>query len=238
MSSFTPQTPMIIFIKDRPVRIISEKAAQKLPNRVTFDKIIDAHLEMLKVASLKGHILILNATPITAEKLFHFLNNFELSQLQSIYLVPKDKEAVEKRLKKIFTVVKAAGGIVAKDDKFLMMFRRGVWDLPKGKLDDGERSKKAALREVEEETGVKAELIEKTCTTWHTYTQNNQRILKRTKWYSMRCVDDTQMTPQHDEGIEQLVWMDEAEARKAMVNSFSSIRYVVDCYLGQEVDVD
>jgi len=229
---------MIIFIKDRPVRILSEKAAQGLSNRATFDRIIDAHLEMLKVASLKGHLLILNATPITAEKLFHFLNNYDLPELQSIYLVPKDREAEEKRLKKIYTIIKAAGGIVTKDNKMLMMFRRGVWDLPKGKLDDNEKSKKAALREVEEETGVKAELIEKTCTTWHTYTQNNQLILKRTKWYWMRCVDDSKIAPQHDEGIEQLAWMSEPEARKALVNSFSSIRYVVDCFMGQEVDVD
>jgi ADP-ribose pyrophosphatase YjhB (NUDIX family) len=229
---------MIIFIKDRPIRILSEKAAQKLPNRVTFDKIIDAHLEMLKVANLRGHLLILNVTPITAEKLFHFLNNFELPDLQSVYLVPKDKDAVEKRLRKMYTIVKAAGGIVTKDNQFLMMFRRGVWDLPKGKLDDGEKSKKAALREVEEETGVKAEIGEKICTTWHTYTQNNQRILKRTKWYWMRNLDDCKIAPQHDEGIEQIVWMTEPEVRKSLANSYSSIRYVIDCFLGQEVDVE
>ena len=231
-------TRMIIFIKDRPIRIINEKAAQKLPHRITFDKIIDAHLEMLKVASLKGHLLILNATPITAEKLFHFLNNFDLPDLQSIYLVPKDKEAVEKRLKKIYSVVKAAGGIVTKDNQFLLMFRRGVWDLPKGKLDPNEKSKKAAVREVEEETGVKAEIVEKVCTTWHTYTQNNQKILKRTKWYWMRSLDDAKMKPQQDEGIEQLVWMTDAEARPHLVKSFSSIRYVIDCFLGQEVDIE
>jgi 8-oxo-dGTP pyrophosphatase MutT (NUDIX family) len=153
-------------------------------------------------------------------------------------LVPKDRDAVEKRLKKMYTIVKASGGIVTKDHQFLMMFRRGVWDLPKGKLDDGEKSKKAAQREVEEETGVKAEIVEKVCTTWHTYTQNNQRILKRTKWYLMRNVDDSKIAPQHDEGIEQIVWMTEPEVRKSLANSYSSIRYVIDCFLGQEVDVE
>lgn len=229
---------MIIFINDRPVRILSEKAAQKLPHLVSFDKVIDAHLEMLKVTHLRGHLLILNATPITAEKLFHFLNNSELPDLQSIYIVPKDKDAVEKRVKKMYSVIKAAGGIVTKEDRFLMMFRRGVWDLPKGKLDEGESSKKAGLREVEEETGVKAELVEKICTTWHTYTQNNQKILKRTKWYWMRNLNDTKMAPQQEEGIEQIKWMNETEVRKALVNSFSSIRYVIDCFLGKEIDVE
>jgi len=229
---------MIIFINDRPLRILSEKAAQKLPKHAHFDNIIDANLEMLKVANLSGHLLILNATSITAEKLFYFLNNFELPDLQSIYLIPKDKEAVEKRIKKMYSVIKAAGGIVTKEDKLLMMFRRGVWDLPKGKLDNGERSKKAGLREVKEETGIAAEFVEKICTTWHTYTQNNQKILKRTKWYKMRNIDDTKIAPQFDEGIEKIEWMDEAQVRKALTNSFSSIRYVVDCFWGKEIDVE
>ncbi|MFN4145333.1 MAG: NUDIX hydrolase [Runella sp.] len=229
---------MIIFIKDRPVKILNEKAAQKLPPASQFDKFIDAHLEMLKVAHLKGHILVLNATVITVEKLFHFLNNFELPELESISIVPKDKEAVEKRIKKIFTVVKAAGGVVTKDGKILMMYRRGVWDLPKGKLDEGEKSKKAALREVEEETGVKAELIEKIVTTWHTYSQNNQQILKRTKWYWLRCTDDNGLKPQQEEDIERLEWMNEADIMQALTNSFSSIRYVLDVFMGQEVNID
>jgi len=151
LQRFIKQPYMIIFIKDRPVRILSEKAAQKLPNTATFDKVIDTHLEMLKVASLRGHVLILNATPITVEKLFQLLDNSEVPDLQSIAILPKDKEAIEKRIKKLYEVVKAAGGIVTKNDQHLMMFRRGVWDLPKGKLDDNERSKKAAIREVEEE---------------------------------------------------------------------------------------
>ena len=54
----------------------------------------------------------------------------------------------------------------------------------------------------------------------------------------MRNVDDSKIAPQHNEGIEQIVWMTEPEVRKSLVNSFSSIRYVVDCFLGQEVDVE
>jgi len=229
---------MIIFIKDRPVRILSEKAAQKLPNTATFDKVIDTHLEMLKVASLRGHVLILNATPITVEKLFQLLDNSEVPDLQSIAILPKDKEAIEKRIKKLYEVVKAAGGIVTKNDQHLMMFRRGVWDLPKGKLDDNERSKKAAIREVEEETGVKAELQEKICTTWHTYQQNNQRVLKRTKWYRMRCTDDSKMAPQTSEDIDRIEWMTDAQVQDALTNSFSSIRYVMDCFFGKTVEME
>ena len=54
----------------------------------------------------------------------------------------------------------------------------------------------------------------------------------------MKNLNDKKMAPQHEEGIEQILWMNETEVRKAMVNSFSSIRYVIDCFLGQEVDVE
>ena len=226
---------MIIFIKDRPVRIMDEAAAQLAFAHVNPDKVIDASLELLKAVNLRGNVLILNASPITTEKLFHFLNNFDLPDLQAVYVVVKDRELIEKRIRKIYTVIKAAGGIVTKDGKILLMHRRGVWDLPKGKLDEGEKSRKAALREVEEETGVQAELIEKVCTTWHTYQQGNQLVLKRTKWYWMQCVDDSRMVPQASEQIERLEWMTEPEMRSALINSFSSIRYVINCFLRQEI---
>jgi 8-oxo-dGTP pyrophosphatase MutT (NUDIX family) len=229
---------MIIFIKDRPIRILDEIAAKTQLLNLAPDKVIDARLEMLKVASLKGNVLIMNTSSITTEKLFHFLNNFDLPDLQSVYLVVKDKELVEKRIKKMYSVIKAAGGIVTKDEKMLLIHRRGVWDLPKGKLDNGEKSKKAAVREVEEETGVRADLVEKVCTTWHTYTQGGELVLKRTKWYWMRSLDDSRMLPQLEEQIDRLEWMTEAEVRSALVNSFSSIRYVVSCFLRQEMDVE
>lgn len=230
---------MTIFIKDRPIRILDEKATRHFSFYSKFDKTIDTQTEMLKVAHLRGQVLLLNVTPITIEKLFHFLENFELLDLQSVSVVPKDKDSVEKRIKKLYTVVKAAGGVVTKNDRFLLMFRRGVWDLPKGKLDDGEKSKKAALREVEEETGVKAELIEKICVTWHTYSQGGQRMLKRTKWYWMRCTDDRKMTPQYEEDIEKLEWLTEPEMRKVLdENSFHSIRYVINSLLDEAVSAN
>jgi ADP-ribose pyrophosphatase YjhB (NUDIX family) len=229
---------MIIFINDCPIRLISEKSAQNMTVRDDFDRIIDARLEMLKTANLSGHVLILNATTITAEKLFQSLNNFENTELQAVTVVVKDKEAVEKRVKKMYSIVKAAGGVVVKGDRLLLMHRRGVWDLPKGKLDDNEKSKKAAVREVEEETGVKAKVIDKICTTWHTYKQGNERVLKRTKWYLMRCIDDTNLQPQTTEDIDELSWVTENQARLSLVNSYSSIRYVFDCFVGQEVSLD
>ena len=227
---------MIVFINDRPIRLVGPKAATQLTNPVLakhpsftdYDQILDARLEVLKDSSLHGHLLVLNATPATISKLLVLLQKANASHLLSVTLGCLDKDACEEAIKKPFKVIKAAGGVVFKGNKMLLMFRRGVWDLPKGKLDDGESSRQGAAREVQEETGVQVTVGERICTTWHTYTLNGNRILKRTKWYWMSVLDDSRMTPQADEDIEQLAWLDPKETQLALTNSFSSIRYVID----------
>jgi NUDIX domain len=218
---------MIVFIDDRPLRLLGVKHVSPALF-VDYDQRIDARLEILRADALNGHVLILNAIPATAERLIDLLYSTDTANLLSVTLLADDHQAVEERIKSLFKLVKAAGGVVFKQDQMLLMFRRGVWDLPKGKLDPGERSREAALREVEEETGVRAELGEKICTTWHTYLHNGNRVLKRTKWYRMMCLDDSQMAPQAEEGISELGWMTHSEAKIALTNSFSSIRYVFD----------
>ncbi|MCK8494102.1 MULTISPECIES: NUDIX hydrolase [Spirosoma] len=225
---------MIVFINDRPIRLVGPKATSQLTNSLKreafsdYDKIVDARLDILKEDALQGHLLVLNTTPATIEKLVHLLQKAKATGLSSITLGCLDKSACEDAIKKPFKIIKAAGGIVFKGDKMLLMFRRGVWDLPKGKLDDGESSRQGAAREVEEETGVRVTVGDRVCTTWHTYNLNGNRILKRTKWYRMSVVDDRRMTPQADEGIEKLAWFDQKQTKLALTNSFSSIRYVID----------
>ncbi|QMW06104.1 NUDIX hydrolase [Spirosoma foliorum] len=227
---------MIIFINDRPIRLVGPKAAAQLTNSgagntptfADYDEVVDARLETLKADALHGHLLILNTTPATVSKLLGLLQKSDASNLLSITLGCLDKEDCEEAIKKPFKIIKAAGGVVFKGDKMLLMFRRGVWDLPKGKLDFGESSKQGAAREVEEETGVRVSVSERICTTWHTYNLNGNRILKRTKWYRMGVLDDSRMTPQADEDIEKLAWLDRRETKLALTNSFSSIRYVID----------
>lgn len=233
---------MIVFINDRPIRLISHKTVAQLtaiqsagqPATADYDEIVDARLNSLNSDVLHGHLLILNATPATVAKALSLLQKANPNNLLSITLGCRDKEACEEAIKKPFKVIKAAGGVVFKDDRLLLMFRRGVWDLPKGKLDAGESSRKGAAREVQEETGVRVEVGERVCTTWHTYTLNGNRILKRTKWYRMGVLDDSRMAPQTEEGIEKLAWLNPRETKSALTNSFSSIRYVVDS-VGQVV---
>lgn len=232
---FEPQNvPMIVFINDRPIRLVGPKAASQLTEPLKqgpfndFDRIVDSRLEVLKEDALQGHLLVLNTTPATIEKLLLLLQKANASRLLSVTLGCLDKDACETAIKKPFKIIKAAGGVVVKNNKMLLIFRRGVWDLPKGKLDDGESSRQGAAREVEEETGVRVSVGERICTTWHTYTLNGSRILKRTKWYRMSSLDDSRMAPQADEDIEKLAWLDPRQTKLALTNSFSSIRYVIE----------
>lgn len=219
---------MIVFIDDRPLRLIGPKAVDKLASLTDYDRIFDARLETLKADALNGHLLILNATPATAERVIHLLEETDISPLLSITMQCLDRDAVETRIKSLYKVVKAAGGVVMSGGRMLLIFRRGVWDLPKGKLDDNESSKTAAVREVEEETGAVVSLNDRICTTYHTYTLNGNRILKRTKWYRMTLVDDSRLAPQAEENIEKVAFMEPKQAQVALAGSFSSIRHVVE----------
>ena len=230
---------MIVFIHDRPIRLVGSKNAAQLitaapsvpssQNAFTdYDQIVDARLDVLKADALHGHLLVLNATPATVEKLLTLFQKADASQLLSVTLGCLVKADCEAAIKKPFRIIKAAGGVVVKGNKQLLMFRRGVWDLPKGKLDEGESSRQGAAREVEEETGIRVSVGERICTTWHTYALNGNPVLKRTKWYRMEVIDDSRMRPQEDEDIEKLAWLNHHETQLALTNSFSSIRYVIE----------
>lgn len=109
------------------------------------------------------------------------------------------------------TSVVAAGGYVVRsgstEPEVLLIFRRGVWDLPKGKLDPGETIEACALREVQEEVGIqKLAIMQPLGTTVHTYVEKNYFRIKTTYWYQM-TTPETKFTPQAEENIEAVKWM-------------------------------
>lgn len=221
---------MIIFINEFVIKIIGHKKAQTL-STTEFDHLIDAQLESIKPQNLEGHVMIINVLPPTINRLFTIIKTQQHSHLQSITLISDNKDATEQLIKSQYKVLKAAGGVVKNNfGQILMMYRFKKWDLPKGKLDKGESSKVAAIREVEEECSVKAKLGDKICTTYHTYTYKNEDILKQTKWYSMDLLNDSKMKPQIEEDIEKLEWMNKNQVKAALINSYSSIRYVLKKY--------
>lgn len=141
-------------------------------------------------------------------------------------------EALEEMLKEEFTEITAAGGLVTNNEgKLLMIYRRGYWDLPKGKMDAGESSDECAVREVKEETGIEQlSNTGKLCTTYHYYEEHQQRILKRTDWYSMHSEYTNSLQPQMDEGIIAARWVDKQEAPLLIKQTYSIIKELVNDY--------
>lgn len=124
-----------------------------------------------------------------------------------------------------FRIIHAAGGIVAdENDDVLMIFRYGCWDFPKGKVEEGEDWETAALREVEEETGLHGiTLAEPLPNTYHTYTLHGTPILKITHWYAMHAPQQS-LTPQTEEDISQAVWVPREEVAERLRDSYLSLK--------------
>lgn len=133
-----------------------------------------------------------------------------------------------KKFRKHYDLVEAAGGLIRnKKDHILFIYRNDRWDLPKGKLDKGESPEEAAVREVQEECGLKdVELGPFLIETYHTYGSNGNRKLKRTSWYCMRS-DDTELIPQRSEGITDIRWFKEKKLYKVMLNTYPGILEVI-----------
>ena len=137
------------------------------------------------------------------------LHEMEAQKIHAGVFLHDDVEAVMKAFKKKFVLIKAAGGLIhTKDDDLLLIFRRGKWDLPKGKLDDGEDLEACAVREVNEETGLENVKIEKPlCITYHTYYQEGKHILKESHWFLMKAKKQTNLLPQLEENIDKCEWV-------------------------------
>ena len=131
-----------------------------------------------------------------------------------------------------YTRVNAAGGVVeSAGGKLLMIHRRGVWDLPKGKQEAGESDESTALREVREETGVETLAITtKLCDTYHVYMQGEKPFLKRTAWYAMSAVGEQALKPQAEEEIDSAVWLTKDEAWEKSQTTFPLILRVLEAY--------
>jgi ADP-ribose pyrophosphatase YjhB (NUDIX family) len=128
----------------------------------------------------------------------------------------------------------AAGGLVLNEQKeILLIFRRGKWDLPKGKLDENETITACAVREVEEETGLKNITLGNFITkTNHEYFDKwiNEEVIKETWWYEMFASNNEQLIPQTEEDIEQIIWSNTSTVQKCLLNTYPNIIEVIDTY--------
>ena len=147
---------------------------------------------------------------------------------KSFVLVGDDPRSMFQEFRDGFTVIEAAGGLVKNSrDERLLIFRHDTWDLPKGKIDPGETTEEAALREVREECGISfLELGRQLQTTYHIYEEKGIQILKVTYWYLMHS-DQKTLTPQVEEGITELAWKSEDDMDEIFENTYPNIEQLL-----------
>ena len=160
---------------------------------------------------IEGNSLKLDATPqesdrYDAELLCDFLPEWlNDPDPGETFIHEVGENAVASALSETFRMAPAAGGIVVKDGKFVAIMRNGIPDLPKGHIERGEKPEQAALREVEEETGIgKLQIVKELPSTWHCYPLGEEWRLKRTYWYLMQTEVEIQPKPQTEEGISEV----------------------------------
>ena len=152
------------------------------------------------------------------------------NECSGIVIKESNYDEADSALQSVFTSVIAAGGVVhTPTNKILMIHRRGVWDLPKGKLDEGESISECAVREVIEETGIPddIDLGEELHRSYHVYSFKGKDVLKTTYWFNMRVSAEWPLQPQAEEDITEAVWMEKDKLPEALHHSWPTIREVL-----------
>jgi len=156
------------------------------------------------------------------------------SKINRVILHANEVKDLKNEFFKVVDVIHAGGGLVFNsENKLLVIFRRGLWDLPKGKIEKGEIKREGALREVMEETGVDGVKIQsKVGKTYHLFRSKHQkRALKLSHWYEMTTSYNGKLVPQLEEDIEKAKWVEPKDFLKNYTPMFINIRNIVTTYL-------
>lgn len=156
--------------------------------------------------------------------------NYFQNKIQKAYLYHPDEKQILSALKAKIKVRRAAGGLVYNTKgEVLFIFRSGKWDLPKGGVNKDETLEDAAIREIEEETGVgKLKITQKLEKTYHVFKRNGRYKLKVTQWYEMQSDFEGELVAQAEEGIEKVAWLNPTEVEQALKNSYENIKLLFE----------
>ena len=224
---------MVLFINDRPVYLINNFSSKQK----NYGTVILDFSKQSNIKEWRKKVLYPNATNDNIVEFFKAIKTIKRFGFKSLTFVVQDIESAKNAIFDQYELVDAAGGVVLNAKKqILMIYRLGVWDLPKGKAENGETIKETAKREVEEECNIEVSLKDEHYISYHTYLHKNRRVLKRTYWFNMNLISDANMTPQKEENIEKVKWMNRKQMHKAMLLTYASIQNVLDHVLSQELN--
>ena len=190
-----------VFVNDKPI-ILTDKVEEE----------IGFKNYLLKTVSLGKVIKELNKTSLKEVRLIH----------------KNEKKILKKFLKKLPLVIAAGGKVHNSKGEILFIFRNGKWDLPKGKIEKGEDLEATAIREVEEETGIKKlQIVQELDTTYHIFKRNGNHKIKKTHWFEMKSDYNGKLKPEESEGITDVKWLNGNDISAALENSYANIRELI-----------
>jgi hypothetical protein len=176
---------------------------------------------------IKKNVQTIGIQEIDLEKLFNISTKNQ--QITYLFVHPEITSFFKKIISDI-KIIYAAGGLVKNGEgDYLFIHRLGKWDLPKGKVDEGEKMRQAAVREVEEECGIKVDYLgDRIATTYHTYFMRGKFVLKQTKWYDMGVNKVPKLVPQTEEDITEAVWLNKKDLKKVKENTYPLILDILE----------
>jgi 8-oxo-dGTP pyrophosphatase MutT (NUDIX family) len=176
----------------------------------------------VKTPKISAHYQRIDAEHFDLKIIYHWVDK----QPGKLFYVPcAEPKAFLKKIIRNNMLIEAAGGLVKNETgQHLFIYRNNKWDLPKGKIEKKEKTKIAAVREVEEECGIKVDkLCDKICKTYHTYIYKGEVVLKKTHWFEMHYNGAGKLVPQLEEGITDVRWFKKEDIHTIIENTFPSI---------------
>ena len=190
-----------IFYKEKPI-IISDKKSD-LKNSLIIDPELLQNLDILKLLTKKK----INSIGV-------FSNEFEIT--------------INVFKKKFPEIIAAGGKVINNKSEILFIYRNKKWDLPKGKAEKNENISQTALREVEEETGIKnLSIIKPLDKTYHIFKRGKTNYLKTTYWFEMKSDYNGKFKPQKKEGITRVEWIGVENLSSILPKSYANIRLLI-----------
>ena len=190
-----------IFYKEKPI-IISDRKSD-LKNSLIINPELFENLDLLKLLSKK--------------------------KVNSIGIFSNEFEIILNMFKKKYPEIIAAGGkVINNNSEILFIYRNKKWDLPKGKAEKNEIISETALREVEEETGIKnLSIIKPLDKTHHIFKRDGKNYLKSTYWFEMKSDFNGKFKPQKKEGITRVEWIGIENLSSILPKSYANIRLLI-----------